>query len=135
LRDAVAAVAAAAAAAAPRCPVRRSSKGGIAGCSVDTQKKFIRSYMDEVYLWYREIPEVDAAKFSTVEDYFHALLVKTPDVNGLPKDRFSAVLPVSLAQAVPRRPPRSSFRTPPRCGRPAPTPCPRSACPPPPAVA
>ena len=77
-------------------------EGGIAGCSVDTQKKFIRSYMDEVYLWYREIPEVDAARFSTVEDYFHALLVKTPDANGLPKDRFSAVLPVSLAQAVPR---------------------------------
>jgi hypothetical protein len=78
----------------------RQFEGGVAGCTVDTQKKFIRAYMDEVYFWYREIPEVDATKFSTVEDYFHALLVKTPDSNGLPKDRFSAVLPVSQAQAI-----------------------------------
>jgi hypothetical protein len=75
-------------------------EGGVAGCSLDTQKKFIRTYMDEVYFWYREIPEADPAKFSTVEDYFHALLVKTPDSNGLPKDRFSAVLPVSQARDV-----------------------------------
>jgi hypothetical protein len=75
-------------------------EGGVAGCTVDTQKKFIRTYMDEVYFWYREIPEVDPAKFSTVEDYFHALLVKTPDANGLPKDQFSAVLPVSQARDV-----------------------------------
>jgi hypothetical protein len=75
-------------------------EAGIAGCTVETQKKFVRAYMDEVYLWYREIPEVDATKFSTVEDYFHALLVTTPDVNGLPKDRFSAVLPTSRAQNV-----------------------------------
>jgi hypothetical protein len=75
-------------------------EGGVAGCTVETQKKFVRAYMDEVYFWYREIPEVDATKFSTVEDYFHALLVKTPDVNGLPKDRFSAVLPTSQALNV-----------------------------------
>jgi hypothetical protein len=75
-------------------------EAGVAGCTVETQKKFVRAYMDEVYLWYREIPEVDAAKFGTVEDYFHALLVKTPDVNGQPKDRFSAVLPTSQAQNV-----------------------------------
>jgi len=78
-------------------------EGGVAGCSVATQKKFIRTYMDEVYFWYREIPEVDPTKFTTVEDYFHALLVKTPDANGLPKDRFSAVLPVSQAQNVLRQ--------------------------------
>jgi hypothetical protein len=75
-------------------------EGGVAGCSLDTQKKFIRTYMDEVYFWYREIPEVDPAKFSTVEDYFHALLVTTPDANGVPKDRFSAVLPTSQARDV-----------------------------------
>lgn len=84
----------------PRFGSSAQFEGGVAGCTVDTQKKFVRAYMDEVYLWYREIPEVDAAGFSKVEDYFHALLVRTPDVNGLPKDRFSAVLPASQASAL-----------------------------------
>jgi hypothetical protein len=25
-------------------------------CTLDSQRRFIRSYMDEVYLWYNEIP-------------------------------------------------------------------------------
>lgn len=61
-------------------------------CTLDTQKKFVRAYLDEVYLWYNEIPAVDAAAYSNIPDYFNALLVKTPDANGLPRDRFSAVL-------------------------------------------
>lgn len=75
-------------------------EGSVAGCSVETQKHFVRSYLDEVYLWNDEIPEVNPAAYSTIPDYFNALLVRTPDVNGVPKDRFSAVLPASQARAV-----------------------------------
>src|SRR3954471_6339635 len=75
-------------------------EGGVAGCSLDTQKHFVRSYMDEVYLWYNEIPEVDANAYSNITDYFHALLVHTPDANGQPKDRFSAVIPASQVAAA-----------------------------------
>jgi hypothetical protein len=71
-----------------------------AGCSLDTQKKFVRSYLDEVYLWYGEIVGVDPASYSNIPDYFDALLVRTPDANGLPKDRFSAVIPTSVAASV-----------------------------------
>jgi hypothetical protein len=67
-------------------------------CTLETQKRFIRSYLDEVYLWYNEIPEVDASRYNTVEDYFNALLVKTPDANGVPKDRFSTVIRTAAAQ-------------------------------------
>ena len=67
-------------------------------CTLDGQKQFTRAYLDEVYLWYNEIPEVDASRFNNIPDYFNALLVKTPDVNGLPRDRFSTVLPVATAQ-------------------------------------
>ncbi|TWO70557.1 hypothetical protein FN976_13400 [Caenimonas sedimenti] len=66
-------------------------------CSLADQKKFVRSYLDETYLWYGEIPSVNAAAFNNIPDYFEALLVTTPDVNGLPKDRFSAILPSSQA--------------------------------------
>lgn len=69
-------------------------------CTLEGQKRFVRSYLDEVYLWYDEIPQVDASAYDNIPDYFDALLVRTPDASGLPKDRFSAVLPLSSAQAV-----------------------------------
>ena len=75
-------------------------EGSVAGCSLATQKRFVRAYMDEVYLWYNEIPQVDANAFSSIPSYFDALLVRTPDVNGVPKDRFSTVLPASQARAL-----------------------------------
>ena len=37
----------------------------VAGCSVATQKKFVRAYLDDVYLWYREIPQVEASLYTT----------------------------------------------------------------------
>lgn len=69
-------------------------------CTLDGQKRFVRSYLDEVYLWYDEIPGVDAARFGNIPDYFDALLVRTPDANGRPRDQFSAVLPLASAEAV-----------------------------------
>ena len=68
-------------------------------CTLDGQQKFVRSFMDETYLWYDEIPAVNAADYATVPAYFNALLVKTPDSTGQPKDRFSAVLTSAGANA------------------------------------
>jgi hypothetical protein len=62
-------------------------------CTLEGQKQYVRSYMDETYLWYDEIPAVDPAAYATVPAYFNALLVK-------PKDRFSAVLSSSAADAL-----------------------------------
>jgi hypothetical protein len=70
-------------------------------CSLERQQKFTRAYLDEVYLWYNEIVDVDPARFTgptlreAVAAYFDALLVRTPDNNGVPKDQFSTVLPAS----------------------------------------
>lgn len=83
---------------APRFPPSSQLEGDVAGCSVDTQKRFVRSYLDEIYLWYNEIPEVNPDSYDNVRDYFHALLVRTPDANGLPKDRFSDALPTAQAR-------------------------------------
>lgn len=67
-------------------------------CTVEGQKRFIRSYLDEVYLWYNEIPEVNAALYSDVTDYFDAL-------TNLPQDKFSTAFETgfgrsSLAQSL-----------------------------------
>ncbi|MBC7470896.1 MAG: hypothetical protein H7322_16360 [Ramlibacter sp.] len=69
-------------------------------CTLEGQQKFVRSFMDETYLWYDEIPAVNAADYSTVPAYFNALLVKTPDASGQPRDRFSAVLTSAGANAL-----------------------------------
>jgi hypothetical protein len=66
-------------------------------CTVPGQQSFVRSWLDEKYLWFDEIPAAPPSAFDTVQDYFKALLVSTPDASGHPRDHFSAVL--SSAQA------------------------------------
>ena len=69
-------------------------------CTVEGEKKFVRSYMDEKYLWYRDIPTVDASLYTTVKDYFKALLVTTPDANNLPRDQFSFVVTKAQSEQI-----------------------------------
>jgi hypothetical protein len=74
-------------------PVSRfPSSTSLAGvCTVEGQQRYVRSYLDESYLWYDQVPEVDPAKHSTVSSYFDALLVRTADTNGEPLDQFSSI--------------------------------------------
>ncbi|MDD5335251.1 MAG: S41 family peptidase [Rhodoferax sp.] len=51
-------------------------------CTPTDEKTWVRAYLDDVYLWYLDIVDVNAASYATPVDYFAALLVKT-------KDRFS----------------------------------------------
>ena len=60
-------------------------------CTADGERRFIRSHMDEIYLWYSEIRDSAANVTGTVEDYFNSLRIATPDHNGKPKDRFSYI--------------------------------------------
>lgn len=77
---------------------RFGPSGNYAGdCTLDGQKMFIRAYMDETYLWYNDIPDVPSSQYTDIPDYFYALLVRTPDANGLPRDRFSAAIPAGVA--------------------------------------
>jgi len=69
-----------------------ASAASLAGiCTLDGQKNYVRSFLHESYLWYDEIKDVDAAKYSTVASYFEALLVRTPTASGAPKDQFSSI--------------------------------------------
>jgi C-terminal processing protease CtpA/Prc len=51
-------------------------------CTPQDEKNWVRSHLDDVYLWYRDIVNVNAASYATPADYFSALLVRA-------KDRFS----------------------------------------------
>lgn len=55
-------------------------------CTPEGEKRWVRAYLDDVYLWYQEIVDVTPAAYATPQDYFYALLVR-------PKDRFSFTAP------------------------------------------
>lgn len=69
-------------------------------CAVDDQKRWLRSYMHEAYLWSNEIPQVSAASFDDLPGYFDALLVQAPDASGRPKDRFSTTMSSAAADVM-----------------------------------
>ena len=60
-------------------------------CTPEGERRFIRSHMDEIYLWYSEIRDSAANVTGTVEDYFNSLRIATLDHSGKPKDRFSYI--------------------------------------------
>ena len=61
-------------------------------CTLDGASASPRAYMDEVYLWYREIPEIDPAPYTNIGRYFHDLLTPALDSSGQLKDRFSFIV-------------------------------------------
>ena len=61
-------------------------------CTADGVKHFTRNYLDEVYLWYREIPSIDPASYVNIGRYFYDLLTPELDPSGQRKDRFSFIV-------------------------------------------
>ncbi len=69
-------------------------------CTPDTEKRWLRTWMGETYLWADRMPSPDPAASATPADHFDALLLRTPDEQGLPTDRFSMAMPVADADAL-----------------------------------
>jgi hypothetical protein len=42
-------------------------------CSALTKTTFVRDTLDELYYWYRELPDVDPARFSTPDAFLEAV--------------------------------------------------------------
>lgn len=77
--------------------------------SLDDERRWLRTYMGEVYLWYREIPSVNAAPYNTanypsvgeaLDAYFEALLTRATTASGKLKDQFSFTYPTDLWDAL-----------------------------------
>lgn len=53
------------------------------------EKNFLRSWIDEDYLWYREVPtSLDPDVYATATDYFNVLKTSELTATGKPKDQF-----------------------------------------------
>ena len=71
--------------------------------TIETEKKWVRAHMDETYLFYKDVPVVDAARFipsayegsvfNTLRAYFSALLTPKVTASGNDVDQFSFVAP------------------------------------------
>src|SRR3954467_685398 len=65
-----------------------SACGGDDQCSTAEQKTFLRSWTDNLYLWYREVPAIDPAQFADPVDYFDQLKTPLKTSSGKDKDQF-----------------------------------------------
>lgn len=79
--------------------------------NLDTERRWVRSYMDEAYLWYREVPTVDGTRPEynlsdvplALDNYFDALRTPATTASGRRRDQFSFTYPtaewVALSQS------------------------------------
>ncbi|KQQ32595.1 peptidase S41 [Duganella sp. Leaf126] len=57
--------------------------------SLSDELKWVRSFIDETYLWYREVPTgLNMASYSNPVDYFSVLKTPAITASGRPKDQF-----------------------------------------------
>ena len=62
--------------------------------TLDDEMRFVRGWLDENYLWYREIPAtILAANYTNPIDYFNALKTPLLTASGKPKDRYHFTYP------------------------------------------
>jgi hypothetical protein len=59
--------------------------------TLDDEKQWVRSWIDEYYLWYSEVPDLAASDYATPVDYFDVLKTPNSTPTGAPKDRFHFV--------------------------------------------
>lgn len=69
---------------APRSNPRYGDRPG----TLDEEKRWMRSYIDETYLWYNEVPSVNIASFSTPQALFDVLRTSARTPSGKQKDEF-----------------------------------------------
>jgi C-terminal processing protease CtpA/Prc len=91
---------------ANRCASPRSGRDPFTGQSypdgkgtLDDEKRWLKSYMDALYLWYQEIPSVDPAAYATMDAYFQALKTPAVTASNKRKDAFSFTLDTATWEA------------------------------------
>ncbi len=72
--------------------------------SADTEKSWVRAWIDETYLWFDEVPPTLAAKdYATPISYFNVLKTPLLTASGRPKDRFHFTQDTTSYRALAQR--------------------------------
>ena len=92
---------------AERCAIPRTGNDPTTGRpypdqpgSTADEKTWVRSWIDEYYLWYRDVPRYGASRYATALDYFAALKTAAKTPSGAPKDRFHFTYPTDVWEAL-----------------------------------
>jgi carboxyl-terminal processing protease len=83
---------------AGRCVAPRPGTGDRSGSATD-ENNFLRSWTNELYLWYREVPDLNPALYTTA-DYFPLLKTSATTGTGAAKDRFHFTYPTDVWRAL-----------------------------------
>jgi carboxyl-terminal processing protease len=81
--------------ASPRSDPKFGDKPG----SLETEKAFVRSHIDEVYLWREEVPTLSPANYATPQEYFAPLKTWAKTASGKDKDEFHFVVSTASFQS------------------------------------
>jgi carboxyl-terminal processing protease len=68
-------------------PFTNTPYGDVRGTAT-SEKNWVRSWIDETYLWYAEVPNASAASYPNALSYFDILKTSATTASGAPKDRF-----------------------------------------------
>ncbi|TFW30636.1 S41 family peptidase [Duganella callida] len=69
--------------------------------TLNDELRWMRSYIDDSYLWYKEIPaNINMADYKTPIDYFNVLKTPAVTASGRPKDRFHFTYPTEVWNAM-----------------------------------
>ena len=68
--------------------------------SITTEKSWVRSWINDTYLWYAEVPNPVAATYATVIDYFAVLKTPATTASGALKDKFHFTYTTPAWQAL-----------------------------------
>ena len=80
---------------AAKCASPRSGTSDVQGTSTD-ENNFLRSWTNELYLWYSEVPDLDPSTYSTPAAYFPLLKTSATTASGAAKDKFHFTYPTSV---------------------------------------
>ncbi len=67
---------------------RANPKYGDRPGTLDQEKSFVRSFVDETYLWYSEVPSVNIASYTSPQSLFDVLKTNSRTSSGRLKDEF-----------------------------------------------
>jgi hypothetical protein len=88
--------------AAPRSgtdPVTHQAYPDMPGSTLD-ENNWLRSWTNDLYLWFSEVPDLDPGKYSTTAAYFPLLKTTAKDSQGQPKDKFHFTYATSVWEAL-----------------------------------
>ena len=92
---------------AARCATPRSGTDPATGRaypdvqgSTLAENNWLRSWTHELYLWYREVPDLNPASYATTAQYFKLLKTSATTPSGNPKDKFHFTYPTAQWEAL-----------------------------------